>query len=156
MRIALLSRSDDGAARVATSFLASLPARVRGGNLRGGRLVEGAHLIAGEWGTSFALASRRRIPGPGLLLRPARLFECWISVPRSPRIRASRGPLAPARAIAKAALGGDAAAVAAMFHIHRSICPFDRAGCQYSRSDAIVLGAACPTSNYWSANCPNA
>ena len=132
-----LSEATDGAAagcNVVFGIIAGTG--VGGGICVGGRLVEGAHLIAGEWGHNpLPSPLAAELPGPACYCGRHGCIECWISGPALARefARHAGRSLSP-EAIAKSALGGDAAAVAAMSQY------IDR----FARSVALVVNILDP------------
>jgi len=112
-----LSEATDGAAancEVVFGIIAGTG--VGGGICVRGRLIEGAHLIAGEWGHNPLPAPRpEEIPGPVCYCGRRGCIESWISGPALARNFAQRtGRSLSAGEIARAAAGGDKAADATM------------------------------------------
>ncbi len=112
-----LSEAADGAAadcKVVFGIIAGTG--IGGGICIDGRLVEGAHLIAGEWGHN-PLPVRRvdEIPGPHCYCGQRGCIESWISGPALARQFALRtGRTLSAPDIAQAAAAGDGDAEVAM------------------------------------------
>jgi fructokinase len=112
-----LSEATDGAAangQVVFGVIAGTG--VGGGICVGGRLLEGAHRIAGEWGHNSLPAPRSdELPGPPCYCGKHGCIETWISGPALARqFAAATGRNLSAQAIAQAATNGDQAAQAAM------------------------------------------
>ncbi|HEY3639322.1 MAG TPA: ROK family protein [Rhizomicrobium sp.] len=112
-----LSEATDGAAanaRVVFGIIAGTG--IGGGVCVDGRLVEGAHLVAGEWGHNPLPAPRfDEMAGDGCYCGRRGCIETWISGPAlARRFKESTGRELSAAEIAAAAASGDAAAEVAM------------------------------------------
>lgn len=138
-----LSEATDGAAAGCNVVFGVIAGTgVGGGICVGGRLVEGAHLIAGEWGHNpLPSPLAAEVPGPACYCGKRGCIECWISGPALAREFAHRTgrPLSP-EAIAKAALGGDEAAVAAISQYVDRFARSIALVVNILDPDAIVLG----------------
>lgn len=109
-----LSEATDGAAagrNVVFGVIAGTG--VGGGVCAGGRLVEGTHRIAGEWGHNPLPAPRRdEMPGPPCYCGRRGCIETWISGPALARDFETRdGHSLPAAEIHRRAMAGDRSAV---------------------------------------------
>lgn len=112
-----LSEATDGAARGGHIVFGIIAGTGIGGGLCvGGRLIEGAHRIAGEWGHNpLPAADPSEIPGPPCYCGRRGCIETWISGPALAREYAhATGRKLTAAKIARAARSGDAAAEAVM------------------------------------------
>ncbi|HEX3943557.1 MAG TPA: ROK family protein [Rhizomicrobium sp.] len=89
---------------------------VGGGICVGGKLLTGAHAIAGEWGHNpLPSPSHDEIPGPACYCGKRGCIESWCSGPAlSAQFEAKTGQRLQPTAIAAAALAGDSAAAAMM------------------------------------------
>lgn len=109
-----LSEATDGAAagrNVVFGVIAGTG--VGGGVCVGGRLLEGPHRIAGEWGHNPLPAPRRdEMPGPPCYCGRSGCIETWISGPALARdFEARNGQSLPAPEIYRRAMAGDRSAV---------------------------------------------
>jgi fructokinase len=108
-----LSEATDGAAAGANVVFGIIAGTgIGGGICTGGRLVEGAHRIAGEWGHNPLPAPiADEFPGPPCYCGKQGCIEAWVSGPALARDFARRtGRALSAAEIDRAARGGDAAA----------------------------------------------
>jgi fructokinase len=108
-----LSEATDGAAAGANVVFGIIAGTgIGGGICTGGRLAEGAHRIAGEWGHNPLPAPRDdELPGPPCYCGKQGCIETWVSGPALARDFARRtGRALSAAEIDQVARGGDAAA----------------------------------------------
>ena len=112
-----LSEATDGAAagrEIVFGIIAGTG--VGGGICVGGKLLTGAHAIAGEWGHNpLPSPSHDEIPGPACYCGKRGCIESWCSGPAiSAQFEAMTGQRLQPTAIAAAAASGDSAAAAMM------------------------------------------
>jgi len=108
-----LSEATDGAAAGAHVVFGIIAGTgIGGGICVGGRLLEGAHRIAGEWGHNPLPAPRsEELPGPSCYCGKYGCIEAWVSGPALARDFARRsGRTFTATEIDRAARGGNAPA----------------------------------------------
>jgi fructokinase len=118
-----LSEAADGAAAGArTVFGVIIGTGCGGAIVRDGRLVDGPHGIAGEWGhCPLPWPEADEFPGPACWCGRASCLELWVSGSGLARdFQAVTGEPVEGETIVKRAMGGDAAARAALGrHAHR-------------------------------------
>lgn len=132
-----LSEAADGAAAGASSvFGVILGTGVGGGLVFGGRIHQGANLIAGEWGhIPLPVADAGEIPGPKCYCGRRGCVETWISGPGlAADHRRVTGEVSAAHDIARAAREGHAPSAATMERWMRRL----------SRALAVVINVVDP------------
>ncbi|HEY3778129.1 MAG TPA: ROK family protein [Rhizomicrobium sp.] len=138
-----LSEAADGAvADCGTVFGIIAGTGVGGGICVGGRLLEGAHRIAGEWGHNPLPAPRaEEVPGPPCYCGRHGCIESWISGPSLAREFAqTTGRILVAAEIARAAQNGDTAAEAEMALFMDRFARAVASVVNILDPDAVVLG----------------
>src|SRR5947207_2668613 len=138
-----LSEATDGAAAGApVVFGVILGTGVGGGIVVDGRCLEGANLIAGEWGHNpLPWATSDEWPGPPCYCGKRGCIESWLSGPGFERDHAEHtGRTLPAREIARAAADGDAGAAATLARYHDRLGRALAALINVLDPDVVVLG----------------
>jgi fructokinase len=138
-----LSEATDGAAAGCDIVFGIIAGTgIGGGVCVGGRLLEGAHRIAGEWGHNPLPAPHAdEIPGPPCYCGKTGCIESWISGPALARdFQRRTGRTADAAAIALAAANGDATAEAIMADFMDRFARALSVIVNILDPDAIVLG----------------
>jgi fructokinase len=138
-----LSEATDGAAAGCNVVFGVIAGTGIGGGLCiGGRLLEGAHRIAGEWGHNpLPVCRADELPGPRCYCGRHGCIESWISGPALSRQFLQRtGRALAAAQIARAADDGDPAAQAAMDDFISRFARSIAMVVNILDPDAIVLG----------------
>ena len=138
-----LSEATDGAAAGAhVVFGVILGTGVGGGIVVDGRCLEGANLIAGEWGHNpLPWATSDEWPGPPCYCGKRGCIESWLSGPGFERDHAEHtGRTLPAREIAQAAADGDRDAAATLARYHDRIGRALASLINVLDPDIVVLG----------------
>ncbi len=114
--LALSEAADGAAAGAGSSFAVILGTGCGGGAVAGGRLIEGANGIGGEWGhISLPWPGADEVPGPACWCGQSGCLETWLSGTGLARdFAAAAGRPLTAEAIAAASRAGDLAAAAAL------------------------------------------
>src|SRR2546429_9063647 len=138
-----LSEATDGAAAGAhVVFGVILGTGVGGGIVVDGRCLEGANLIAGEWGHNpLPWPTSDEWPGPPCYCGKRGCIESWLSGPGFERDHAEHtGRTLPAREIAQAAADGDRDAAATLARHHDRIGRALASLIHVLDPDVVVLG----------------
>ena len=138
-----LSESADGAAAGArVVFGVILGTGVGGGIVIDGRCLDGANLVAGEWGHNPLPWPRPdELPGPPCYCGRNGCIETWLAGPGFERDHAVvAGTALSSRAIVRAAAGGDAGARAALARYHDRLGRALATVVNVLDPDVIVLG----------------
>jgi fructokinase len=138
-----LSEATDGAAAGAhVVFGVILGTGVGGGIVVDGRCLEGANLIAGEWGHNpLPWLGPDEWPGPPCYCGKRGCVEAWLSGPAFERDHAERTGLAlSGREIVEAAVGGDPGAAATLARYHDRLGRALASLVNVLDPDVVVLG----------------
>lgn len=136
--LALSEAADGAAAGAGVVFAAILGTGCGGGVVAGGRLLEGANGVAGEWGhTPLPWARAEEHPGPACWCGRRGCLETWIS---GPALAADHGQGLDAVAIAQAAVDGAADAQAALGRYQDRLARALAVVVDLIDPDVIVLG----------------
>jgi len=138
-----LSEATDGAAAGAhVVFGVILGTGVGGGIVVDGRCLEGANLIAGEWGHNpLPWLGPEEWPGPPCYCGKRGCVEAWLSGPAFERDHAERtGVALSGREIVEAAAGGDPGAAATLARYHDRIGRALASLVNLLDPDVVVLG----------------
>jgi len=138
-----LSEATDGAAAGAhVAFGVILGTGVGGGIVVDGRCLEGANLIAGEWGHNpLPWPTSDELPGPPCYCGKRGCVETWLSGPGFQRDHAEHtGLTLSGREIVRAAAGGDAGAAATLARYHDRLARALASLVNVLDPDVVVLG----------------
>ncbi len=138
-----LSEATDGAAAGAhVAFGVILGTGVGGGIVVDGRCLEGANLIAGEWGHNpLPWPTSDERPGPPCYCGKRGCVETWLSGPGFERDHAEHtGLTLSGREIVRAAAGGDPGAAATLARYHDRLARALASLVNVLDPDVVVLG----------------